>query len=152
MFNKNILLPTVFSIFSKQNFPIFSTRLHKISQDSLLGSHMAHESLAGSYNFWHFRFPTNFNRAGKIFFLNRFQKFQKFWKAMILIRSFLLSKSRMSRLRHPLVPILSENFAKITIWDAHHPTLRKHTLKILFPEEIRSQIFAVREKYYFQMK
>jgi len=43
---------------------------------------------------------------------------------MFLIRSFLLSKSRRSRLRHPLVPILSENFAKIAIWDAHHPTHR----------------------------
>ena len=34
---------------------------------------------------------------------------------MILIRSFLLSKSRRPRLRHPLVPLLWEDFGKIPI-------------------------------------
>ena len=34
---------------------------------------------------------------------------------MILIRSFLLSKSRKPRLRHPLVPLLWEDFGEIPI-------------------------------------
>ena len=40
---------------------------------------------------------------------------------MILIRSFLLSKSRRPRLRHPLVPLLWEDFGKIPISHLHHP-------------------------------
>ena len=55
-------------------------------------------------NFRFFRFSINFHRPAKIFLLNRFEIFWMFWKAMILIRSFLLSKSRRPRLRHPLVP------------------------------------------------
>ena len=41
---------------------------------------------------------------------------------MILIRSFLLSKSRRSRIRHSLVPLLWEDFGKIPISDLHHPS------------------------------
>ena len=49
-----------------------------------------------------FEIFSNFRRAGKIFLLHRFETFWMFWKAMILIRSFLLSKSRRPRLRYPL--------------------------------------------------
>ena len=41
---------------------------------------------------------------------------------MILIRSFLLSKSRRPRLRHPLVPLLWEDFGEIPI----SPSARPH--------------------------
>ena len=68
-----------------------------------------------------FRCSLNFRRTQKIFLLHRFKKFWMFWKAMILIRSFLLSKSRRPRLRHPLVPLLWEDFGKIPISHLHHP-------------------------------
>ena len=90
---------------------------HKI-QDLMI---LAHEEVEIFWNFWFF---VHFNRAGKIFFLNRFQKFQKFWKDMNVIRSFLAFKHQGTKLRYSAVPTLSENFGKITNCDSHHPTDR----------------------------
>ena len=73
---------------------------------------------------WKFQIFSIFHRPAKIFLLNRFENFWMFWKAMILIRSFLLSKSRRPRLRHPLVPLLWEDFGKIPISHLHHPNIR----------------------------
>ena len=91
---------------------------HKIRDLMIL----AHEEVEIFWNFWFF---VHFNRAGKIFFLNRFQKFQKFWKGMDVIRSFLAFKHQGTKLGYSAVPTLSENFGKTTNCDSHHPTVRR---------------------------
>ena len=59
---------------------------------------------------------------------------------MIIIRSFLLSKSRRPRLRHPLVPILPENFGKIPKMKKshlHHPIYKAVTKLGVLPVQLR---------------